>query len=126
MTNVLGCDTVVSEFELQSCYYVHFQINTLCKGMNPLIIPWVKEYHSCSSTGMDLALNNPRRLTCHQTKKQYPKGTTTAGQGEPGNNGKEGILYTSMISRTRFSPSDYYPEHPFISLTPSVGDTDIF
>ena len=26
-----------SEFELQSCYYVHFRTNTLGKGMNPLI-----------------------------------------------------------------------------------------
>ena len=26
---VLDCDIVVSEFELQFCYYVHFQINTL-------------------------------------------------------------------------------------------------
>ena len=27
----------VSEFELQSRYYIHFQTNTLGKGMNPLI-----------------------------------------------------------------------------------------
>ena len=26
------------EFELQSLYYVHFQINTLGKGLNPLIL----------------------------------------------------------------------------------------
>ena len=30
---------LVSEFELQSRYYVHFWANTLGKGMNPLIIP---------------------------------------------------------------------------------------
>ena len=30
---------VVSEFKLQLCYYVHFQINTLGKGMNLLILP---------------------------------------------------------------------------------------
>ena len=30
---------VVSEFELQSRYYIHFQTNTLGKGMNPLILP---------------------------------------------------------------------------------------
>ena len=36
---VLVCDIVVSEFELQSCYYVHFRTDTLGKGMNPLIPP---------------------------------------------------------------------------------------
>ena len=30
---------VVSEFELQSRYYIHFRANTLGKGMNPLILP---------------------------------------------------------------------------------------
>ena len=30
---------IVSEFELQSRYYVHFRTNTLGKGMNPLILP---------------------------------------------------------------------------------------
>ena len=28
---------LVSEFEFQLCYYVHFRIITLGKGMNPLI-----------------------------------------------------------------------------------------
>ena len=35
VANVLDCNIVVSEFELQSCYYVHFQ--TLGKSVNPLI-----------------------------------------------------------------------------------------
>ena len=39
MVNVLDCGIVVREFELQSCYYVHFQTNPLGKGMNPLILP---------------------------------------------------------------------------------------
>ena len=30
---------IVSEFVLQSYYYVHFRANTLRKGMNPLILP---------------------------------------------------------------------------------------
>ena len=30
---------VVSEFILQLRYYIHFQANTLGKGMNPLILP---------------------------------------------------------------------------------------
>ena len=33
------CGIVVSEFDLQSRYYVHFRTNTLGKGMNPLILP---------------------------------------------------------------------------------------
>ncbi len=36
---VVDCRIVVSEFVLQSCYYVHFQANTLGKSMNPLILP---------------------------------------------------------------------------------------
>ena len=39
MANVLDCDILVSEFELQSRYYVYFRINTLGKGMSPLIFP---------------------------------------------------------------------------------------
>ena len=44
VANVMDCDIVVSEFELQSRYYVYFQINNLVKGMNPLPIHlvWVK------------------------------------------------------------------------------------
>ena len=29
--NALDCNIVVSEFELQSCYHVHFRTNTLWK-----------------------------------------------------------------------------------------------
>ena len=39
MVKVMYCDIVVSEFELQSRYYVHFQTNTLGTDMNPLILP---------------------------------------------------------------------------------------
>ena len=39
MVKVMDCGIVVSEFVLQSCYYVHFRANTLGKGMNPLILP---------------------------------------------------------------------------------------
>ena len=35
----MGCRIVVSEFVLQSRYYVHFLANTLEKGMNPSILP---------------------------------------------------------------------------------------
>ena len=35
--NDQGCNIEVSEFEQQTRYYVHYQINNLGKGMNPLI-----------------------------------------------------------------------------------------
>ena len=38
VAKVLDCDIVVSEFELQPHYYVHFRTNTLEKGMNLLIL----------------------------------------------------------------------------------------
>ena len=37
VVNVLYCNILVNEFELQLRYYVLFQINTFGKGMNPLI-----------------------------------------------------------------------------------------
>ena len=39
MVKAMDCEVVVSEFVLQSRYYVHFWANTLAKGMNPLILP---------------------------------------------------------------------------------------
>ena len=39
MVKAIECGIVVSEFVLQSRYYVHFRANTLGKGMNPLILP---------------------------------------------------------------------------------------
>ena len=39
MVKAMDCGIVVSEFELQSRYYVHFRANTLEKGMNPLFLP---------------------------------------------------------------------------------------
>ena len=39
MIKAMDCEIVVSEFVLQSRYYVHFRPNTLGKGMNPLILP---------------------------------------------------------------------------------------
>ena len=36
--NELECNIVISEFKLQSCYYIHFQINILWRGMNTLIL----------------------------------------------------------------------------------------
>ena len=39
MANVLDCESVANEFEFQSCFYIHFRINTLGKGMNSPILP---------------------------------------------------------------------------------------
>ena len=39
MVKAMDCGIVVSEFVLQSRYYVHFRANTLGKGMNSLILP---------------------------------------------------------------------------------------
>ena len=39
MLKAMDCGIVVSEFVLQSRYYIHFRANTLGKGMNPLILP---------------------------------------------------------------------------------------
>ena len=38
MFQAMECGIVVSEFVLQSRYYVHFLANTPGKGMNPLIL----------------------------------------------------------------------------------------
>ena len=39
MVKAMNCGIIVSEFVLQSRYYVHFRTNTLGKSMNPLIPP---------------------------------------------------------------------------------------
>ena len=36
---MVKCGIVVSEFVIQSFYYVRFRANTLGKGMNALILP---------------------------------------------------------------------------------------
>ena len=41
MVKAMDCGIVVSEFELQLCYYVYFRTNTIGKGINPLILPAV-------------------------------------------------------------------------------------
>ena len=38
MVKAMDCGIVVSEFVLQSRYYVHFRANTLEKGMNPFML----------------------------------------------------------------------------------------
>ena len=64
VVNVLDCDIVVSEFELQSYYYVRFRGDTLRKAMNPLHLPVM------DSTPTALVMNpmkamNPLHLSCY-------------------------------------------------------------
>ena len=64
VANELDCDIVVSKIKLQLCYYIHFQTNSLGKGMNPLsVLFFYKDsfWHS----------NNPRQLICHATKQNH-------------------------------------------------------
>ena len=70
MVKTMNNRIVISDFWLQSPYYVHFRTNTLRKGMSILILPtmgWIVP--QLSSRRMGLALNNLRRLICYQTKK---------------------------------------------------------
>ena len=47
MAEVLDCNIKESIFELQSSYHVHFQTNTLEKGMDSIIILlWDESYKS--------------------------------------------------------------------------------
>ena len=58
MANVLNCNIVVSELRLYSCYYIHFQINTLGET-HELSYPFSYGLNSTtSSTWMALILNN--------------------------------------------------------------------
>ena len=58
--NVLNCDIVASKFELQSVYYIHFQTDSLEKGMHFLITSRCGLDRSTSyTTRMPSALNDP-------------------------------------------------------------------
>ena len=63
MVKAMACGIVISEFVLQSRYYVRFRANTLGKGMNPLILPAMG-----SSRKMAWALNNLQSLIRHQER----------------------------------------------------------
>ena len=39
MVKAMDWEIVVSEFELQSRYYIHLRTNTVGKDMNPIILP---------------------------------------------------------------------------------------
>ena len=67
MVKAMDCGIVVSEFELQLRYYVHFRANTLGKGINPLIL------HYFSSRRMALALNNLTKVDMPLNKETETK-----------------------------------------------------
>ena len=58
---------IVSRFKLQSYYHVHFQINTLGKGMKaPMTLAMGYIYcYNCWSGVEALAFNNPQNLIYH-------------------------------------------------------------
>ena len=69
VANVLDCDIVGSEFELESHYHVHFQTNAPGKGMKPLIPSAMgKIARPLFSKRRASAYNNPWRLICHYTR----------------------------------------------------------
>ena len=71
---VLDYNIVVSDFELQSSYYVLFGTNAPFGKYKPPNPPQlkVKLYWLCSSTRITLALNNPQGLICNYAKQLNP------------------------------------------------------
>ena len=71
---VLDWDIVVSEFEPQSRYCVHFPTNILEEKYEPTPPHQlcIRYYNYCSSTGIALAFNNPR-YAIKQRKQIKPK-----------------------------------------------------
>ena len=66
MVNVIDCDFVVSEFELQWRYYVHFQTKVWIS-----LSPNYKNEKGCYC--LSLASNNTRSLICHWTSRNRNK-----------------------------------------------------
>ena len=69
----MDCGIVVSEFELQSRYYVHFRTNTLGKSMNPLILPAMGKIAPLlffSKNGVDIKL--PSKVDVPLNKETKP------------------------------------------------------
>ena len=64
--NVLDCNILVSEFELQLRYCIDFRTNILKKGISSLIPHYARGYIDSLLffLRMDLALNNPQKMIC--------------------------------------------------------------
>ena len=65
MVKSLDCGILVSEFELQLHYYIHFRVNTHGKGMNPLILPAIGQIVPLLffyPKMVDMPLNNLRSM----------------------------------------------------------------
>ena len=67
IVNVIDYDVVVGDFNSKPANMFTFRLITLIKDLNCLSPSY--ELNNTTSTRMALALNNPRRLICHQTKK---------------------------------------------------------
>ena len=96
MTNMLACDFVLSEFELQSRNYVW--TNNLEKGMKSLIRLAMGLIFYCYSTKMALILNNAQNMNTISTYLSDPKRFFTFhSKGGPGSRGNEGVLNNSLL-----------------------------
>ena len=74
VVNVLVRDIVVSEFDIQSRYYVHFRINTRGKGMNPLIRPAMSYIEPLLSSYLDgFGIKHPTKVDIPLNKEVKPK-----------------------------------------------------
>ena len=54
--NMLNCNIIVSVFEFQLFFYIPFHFGKSINLLISLIQVWIKWYHYCSSTMIDLAL----------------------------------------------------------------------
>ena len=87
MANILDCYTVVNEFEFQSCYNVHFWINTFRKGMNSLIpdvIYWQSTEPSIKSfTCVNKRKNSGSKWTLNNNITRCPGRLESVGDKMP-------------------------------------------
>ena len=65
MVKAMNCGIVVSEFKLQSCYYVNFPRKKNWETYEPPYPPSYWLNYTSTLKKMALALNNLQRLICH-------------------------------------------------------------
>ena len=68
------CDIIIREFEFQSCLLHDWNSNSLMIfSFERILLGKAFTPHYCSSTTMPLALNNLRRLICHNRQRSQAK-----------------------------------------------------
>ena len=75
MANVLDCDIVVSEFELQSRYYLHFETNTTGKRHELPYPPTINLLNSITTNALGLKLPMKVDITLSKVTKPHFKST---------------------------------------------------